>query len=390
MLIRVAPLRAVYRHSQDTFTSCGRACVQMIVSSLTQGPSPGTAPTPAEQALPVPTTQAQVQAMEAFPLDDLTQPSWYTHPDELRDVLRSHPALRPPNPDYSNWRIGSHASFADMIADVYETLKAGMPAIINIRTADHWVVVASVDESGGAVTALQLLDPVYSVFNPGSAGHTYMDNCGLGSDGVTWWQPWDISRANLAGLEVAIGNVPPPAGLTNYQGRFVTVGYGAARPSPQIARRTELYRRRRPVQKAKTRLDRIIEELRRFANEFAVAKLQALLDPPPVPLTRTVKDIDSQWAPYTLASLFREDLEYGLVAAFGQPHDELMHFRFTSSRQLVDSLDGDPAEPLWWTRRFLPALQSPYFPFRRTAHAGQPVYRRALDGEIVMLPASPD
>jgi hypothetical protein len=300
-------------------------------------------------------------------------------------VLTTAPDLNPPNQNYSQWRLGNHATLDDLLANVYLTLKGGMPAIINIRGSDHWVVVASIDADNDAVVAVQMLDSLYDDFNPGGASHTYMDICGLGSDGSTWWQPWSLSAANLASYEVAIGTVPPPTGLTNLAGRFVGIMYGQAPAGTVvITEKTKVARKKRPRPRGETQVDRVRAELGRFATEFAEERLARLLDPQLPLVLRQVRDIQARWAPYTLASGFRADLEQGFVAAFDPADDVLMHFRFLKGPQVTRSLQGDADEPLWWTREFGPSLPSPYFPYRRSTEDGQVVFKRVIDGEALI------
>ena len=75
--------RTVYEHSQDLGSFCGRACAQMVISSLIQGPAPGSLPTPAEEAAEIPVTQEQLRLREDYDFDDTKNDSWFTHPDEL-------------------------------------------------------------------------------------------------------------------------------------------------------------------------------------------------------------------------------------------------------------------------------------------------------------------
>lgn len=196
------------------------------------------------------------------------------------------------------------------------------------------------------------------------------------------------SASSLASLEVAIGSVPPPPGLASYQGQYVAIVHGASQQQGLLQRVAKLMKARRVRQTwptASTPAERFLEELRRFGNGFAVSKLQALLEPVPVPIVRRVEDVAGTWRPYWLWSAYSDSLGYGVMAAFDTERDALLHLRFTRHAKLARSIEGDIHEPLWWTRGFLPTLQSPYFPFRRESHGGAFVYRRALDGEVLTL-----
>src|SRR4029450_7104332 len=114
----VTPAQALFRHSQDSGTSCGRACAQMVISSLTQG-------LPA--ATPIAVTQNALQGREGDPLDNTSTPSWFTHPDELLALLRT--AAEFSTADHpTEWRVASRPSLKNLLADGGAGMARRMPA----------------------------------------------------------------------------------------------------------------------------------------------------------------------------------------------------------------------------------------------------------------------
>ena len=129
---------------------------------------------------------------------------------------------------------------------------------------------------------------------------------------------------------------------------------------------------------------RIREELLRVSGLAGLQELTELVAENGPLIVRHVQDIDAQLRGYTIASLFSERLGRGLVGIFDFGDQQFKHLRLTGDRMLTDSLAGDPAEPLWWTRQKLETFFSPYFPFRREKAAdGRIVYRRLVDDHQV-------
>src|SRR5262245_26214645 len=106
--------RPVYEHSQDQSTFCGRACAQMVISSLIQGPPTGKSPTPADEMQPIPVTQAELRDREPYAKD--VEGTWFTHPDELLGVMTTAPELAG---GLSDWRLAvlddKDALFAEVL-----------------------------------------------------------------------------------------------------------------------------------------------------------------------------------------------------------------------------------------------------------------------------------
>src|SRR6185295_16676670 len=126
----------VRRHeSDDVRYDCGRACAQMIISSLTQGVLSGMAPTPLQMAAPVPVGQGTLRSREANQVD--VDGFWFTDPDEMVAMMQTAPELVAVG--MTNWRLAHCPTKEELLAQVLASLKLGMPAVLNIRTSDHWV-----------------------------------------------------------------------------------------------------------------------------------------------------------------------------------------------------------------------------------------------------------
>jgi len=104
-----------------------------------------------------------------------------------------------------------------------------------------------------------------------------------------------------------------------------------------------------------------------------------VLSSPHEHVARLVQDVSGALYPYYLLSLFSPVLGYGVVGAFKVRDHHPLHFRFTNNRKFAQSLEKRPEEPLWWTRRWLRSLRSPYFPFARQLKANKFVYQRLFD-----------
>lgn len=380
--IRYPAAREVYRHaSDDQRFDCGRACAQMIITSLVHGVSAGTTPSTVQKAFPASVIQDDLRKLEADPVDVAGQ--WFTHPDELVALLQGDAQLNALG--RADWRVANCDTLPKLLSYIGLTLQRGMPAIINLRSADHWILVRSVDYDGGAVSFLQMLDPLNKRGSPGATAHTYLDGCAF--DGTTWWDTIDLQSPNLATWSVQIGSFPP----NNYQGRYVGMVYG-----PPPLTQQELLEMKRWAAKSRRRpagphpWERIREELKRIAALLGVPELDRILDPYPEVTIRMVRDIDGSPDGYTIASLFRKDLEYGLLAIFDPVDQAFSSLRLTADQNLTSSIgSGQSDDALWWTRRPLETLPSPYFPFRRETVNDKPFYRRLVD-DYAYTPPSPD
>jgi hypothetical protein len=383
------PTLAVFRHASDMPAfDCGRACAQSIISSLIQGVPIGQVPTPAQRAQPVPATQDTLQQREAYPVD--VPGNWFTHPDELVQILNTDPGLVALG--RAHWKVGAYDTPGELFEQVGLTLKRGVPAILNIRTADHWVTVRGVDYTSGVVTFVYMLDPLNQRNSPGPLGHTYYDGCA--GDGTTIWETINEDPGDLAATwSLPVGNFPP----ANYAGKHVAIVYEPPPFNPfSVLNVAELIRLRNRLKRFIKRPKwptpplRIREELRRVAAATRDPELTALVEPD-TPLTiRYVHDIDARLRGYTIASLYDPRLERGLIGIFDFVDQLFRHVRLTTDRRLVDSIAGDPAEPLWWTQRRLETLFSPYFPFQREkTDDGRTSYRRVFDDVRLDAPEPP-
>jgi hypothetical protein len=378
----IAPTRAVHRHAQDTDTSCGRACAQMVIASLAQGPPAGGSPTAAHKAAAVVVSQKALQDRETDPVDNVVTPSWYTHPDELEALLHGASELSAADQD---WRVVSHSELTDLLADIVLALERGMPSIININSSDHWVVVVGAQVTNkGKLQSLVMLDPLPLAPLP----HTYIDQCSISFDGVTVADPWRLSKKQLGDFDVQIGDVPPPPGMTDFSGQFLAIIHGAptsgadleikgqeiapdgAEPLPPP-----------PSGGAGGGAHPLIAELAVTARNWNIPGLQDLLADDVTPVIRTVHDADGSASTYLLLSLFNDKIGRGVVATF-DPNDKnaLKHLRFVKSPLLPPDVD----ENLWWSQKPLRTLPSPYFPFRRPGGSAE-AFERVFDKVTIKI-----
>ena len=373
------PTLAVFRHASDNARfDCGRACAQSIISSLTQGVPVAQTPTPAEKARPVSAaTQDQLRQRESYP-SDITG-GWFSHPDELVEILNKDPGLQLLG--HVHWKVGAYGSSGELFENLGLALQRGFPAILSINEEDHWVTVRGVDRTSGVVSFLYMLDPLNPALSPGPLLHTYYDGCA--GDGTTLWEVLENTTDVIDTWELPIGNTLPD----QYKGKHVAIIHEPPQPPggvhPDIR---DLLRLRRRMQKLQKRPKgptpplRIREELQRVAEETKVDELVSLVAEQSPLTIRYVHDIEAKLRGYTIASFYSERLEQGLVGIFDFNDQKFRSLRLTGDRQMVTSLAGDSAEPLWWTRHGLETLFSPYFPFRREkATDGRIVYRRQFD-----------
>lgn len=378
MVTTHVPTLQVFRHaSDDAAHDCGRACAQSIISSLTQGVPAGNITTSSDEAQLVPVTQGELRALESDPTD--TPSTWFTHPDELVALLNQSPHLVALG--YTDWRVVAVDSRPELLEHIGASLDRGFPAILNIRPSDHWVLVRSVDRTDGVVSFVRMFDPLRPRNAPPASAHTYRDGCS--ADGDIPWETLDLSVGSLATWSLSVGSFPP----ANYAGKYVGIAYGPppTRIDDLLAMRRRLCKlQRRPV--GSTPPERIREEWTRVAVTYGVHELQTILREHREPIIRYVHDIDAKERGYTIAATFSETLGHGVIGIFDFADQTFLHARLTSDRTLIDSLAGDPAEPLWWTRRPLETLFSPHFPFRRVLGQIQPTYRRLADDFELVVP----
>jgi hypothetical protein len=372
------PTLQVFRHaSDDQAHNCGRACAQSIISSLTQGVA-GTSTTDAQRAQPVPVTQEDLQALESPPIADSAN-RWFTHPNELRKILRESPHLVALG--HTDWWVAYEEEEKDLLEHVGASLAAGFPAILNIRSNDHWVLVHGVDVTNGVVSFVRMLDPLNPHEAPGPDDHTYVDGCA--TDGEELWETLDLTAKSLGDYNLEVGTTEP----ADYQGKCVAIVYKKPKDLKDKRRLHRLQRTQRRSPGGATPLERIFEELTRISQAYDAPEVAALLRERREPTIRFVHDIDAKERGYTMSAVFSDELGYGLIGIYDFNDQAFLHARVTSDRKLVAGLAGDPAEPLWWTRGPLETLFSPYFPFRRVPDQLQPTYRRLADDFEIKTPS---
>jgi len=121
------------------------------------------------------------------------------------------------------------------------------------------------------------------------------------------------------------------------------------------------------------------------AGELRLVEINALLAAANLSvLVRVVEEISQPRETYVLASIFDNDRGNGLIGIFAPVSYRLKHFRFTRHRETCTQLEQvKSGEQLWWTRRGLPSLRSPYYPFVREDGPTGPRYKRLIDGEYM-------
>jgi hypothetical protein len=380
------PNRPVYEHSQDAATFCARASAQMVISSLVLGPPTGNPPTPADEKDEIPVTQDELRRREQYPNDDVYNESWFTHPDELLKLMKEAPELA----GQTDWRLAVEGDIDGIYAELILALQGGMPAILNVYNNDHWVVIAGVgvDDATSKLNFMIALDPLPQLTEP--VVHTYIDDCK--QEGLTYVETADDSdhEVELGGLQLEICSRPHPSDLTDYAGKCVALVYGPGwnreladklRKLRRLPVPPYLWQPKAPLSAtiSQSSIDEMQQALLSRAQSWEIPRLSTVLSSPHEHVARLVQDVRGALYPYYLLSLFSPALGYGVVGAFKVRDHQPLHFRFTNNRKFAQSLQKRPLEPLWWTRRWLPSLKSPYFPFARQVVGNKYVYQRLFD-----------
>jgi hypothetical protein len=409
---------AVLRHQQDSGLNCGRACAQMLIAHVAQAAAArGSAVT----------DQSILQTREPFPQDDIKNPSWYTHPDELQILLAQAPELQGFG---TSWNVEVRETFKSLSAVMLEALVNGMPSAITTGPTDHWMVLvgAGVSDDNG-LQFLQFLDPLPPIGQ--ATAHTIGDNCGLGFNGETY-VPQEVTSGQFGSFGFRVESVPPPGNLTNYSDKFVAVVGSTVSVAPPVAAevadggteaenggteaengRTEgnnggargrdrnAPRRRRggEPQNVKRWIERseptimrgnLVDALAALAARWRLPPLRDLVDSSPTDAVRRVQNIDRITDHYNLFTLRSQNHRYGLIGG-AAPDGTLLHFQFTTNSRLLDSIAAaPPGEPLWWSHRRTRTLSSPYYPFRRLNPlvVTQPRFSRLFD-DFEVSPETP-
>jgi hypothetical protein len=368
-MVRYTTAVPLYRHASDTqCCDCGRACAQMIISSLVFGALPGIVP-----SRPVPIRQDQLKALEANPTD--TPGNWFTFPDELHTLLVTDPSLVAAG--LTDWRLANVRTPVELFAWASKSVRAGKPAVINIRAADHWVCVRSVIyDTNGVLTLIECLDPLLQAPQnpPGPNDHTYQDRCNIEVEWAVIKQP----PGELGTWEVEVGSTPP----ATYQHRCVGIMYG---PGPlstadvaKIDASAQMYQYKKPGPPDPE--ERVRELLRELARD--IPEITDILQETNVITPHIVRDLAHRERPYTIAAAFVPHLERGFVAIFDQEVNTFFRIRLTSNKKLTDSITKvETGAPLWWQRRGLSTLYSAYFPYLEIADQGATKFRRLIDDQ---------
>ena len=386
--------RTVYEHSQDKGSYCGRACAQMVISSLIQGPPTGSLPTPADEAAEIPVTQCELREREDYPNDNTKQDSWFTHPDELLKLMKTAKEFAG---SFQDWRLAVCPDQPTLFTEIIQCLQGGMPAILCVRRGDHWVVIVGVelDDATAEVIRMIVHDPLPQ--NLGDVTHTYVDSCK--QEGLTYVVHAEdpLTQAELGKLELELKSAPPPPTLHNYSGKCVALVYGPSW-NRELAKLRQIrvlpvppyvWRPNAPL--SVTVPDATIDAMRQAlvarAQQWEITWLRDLLVAQHEQVARIVYDVKQQLTPYHLLSLFAPTLGHGVVGVFRLRDDQPLHFRFTRLRTFGESLKAHPGQPLWWTVDWLPELSSPYFPFTRQTVNNKSVLRRLYDDYVLELDA---
>jgi hypothetical protein len=361
----------IYRHESDRAgADCGRACAQMVISAFHLGRR--NPPTPNHMVTPV--TQAHLMSMESYPTDP-GPGGWHTFPDELVTVLNSSEQLRALGLD--RWRVAEHpatdAGLDALMEEIAGPLERdGVPAILNIKDPDHWVVVPTVWLGAkGQVRSLQYVDPAGWSHDPESS-HTYVDDCQEEADADYWNTK---TPTGLAQIDLEIENVPP----LDYQGKYVAIVHG---PGQQFRRRESsgVSERDTPVDLSLAPSQLVADSLRGLAADLDLTDLETLLRLGPRVRVWLVKDIGKSDQQYALASVSHPHSRHGAICVCNAATKEVGHLTISRRSETWKSLEEVPeSETLWWSGE-RSAVWQPQFPFRFEAGTTQPRYRRLIDG----------
>jgi hypothetical protein len=400
----------VYRHRQDTGVACGRACAQMIISSLGQAGSVATTLIAVEQET--------LRTREANRID--IEHWWFTEPDELCALLSSAAELSATDRD---WRVAAHPSSDKLLADLILGMQAhGRPAAVTTGANEHWMVLTEVQSNNLGQQVFVFLNPIPSSIPVDTlAGisfqHQFMDTaCGLDQQpmvvvnrgheladlnltvkGIT--PPKKIHIVSPAGEARPGDQLPPPSAVGTYSGKAIGVTFG---PPPLAAAINQLAQQLKTTRLSQFRImapdpvDLVNSSLRtRFRSlveSFSLAPVRHTLTAPDLTIraTRLIEDLVSGGRKYVLCSGYSDQARAGFVAAFDpSTQGELLHVQITDDQELVNSLARYPGEPLYWTLEptsHFPPLALPYFVFRKKAgHPG--ILIRLYDnveGEVII------
>lgn len=379
----------VYRHRQDTGVACGRACAQMIISSLSQAGS-------AANTL-IAVGQETLRTREINPID--IELWWFTEPAELRGLLANAPELAAADKD---WRVAAHPTADKLLADLILSMQAhGRPAAVTIGANEHWVVLTTVRKEG-THQVFEFLNPLPSdLVHAGPFQHRYQDaDCGLDQQlmvvvntgnaladlnlkikGIA--KPTTIKVVSPAGEVKKGAKLPPASTVGSLTNKAVGVTFG---PKPAVTAINALARELKSSRLQQTRLmaadpvdvvrSGLAAQFRAFTSSFEISPVQRILAAPDLAIQaiRVIQDVQQPNLKYVLASGFSQQAKAGFIAAFDSSvTGELLHVQITRDEALIRSLARAPGETLYWTTAqtsHFPPMAMPYFVFRRKP--GQP------------------
>lgn len=390
MTIIASTTQPVFRHRQDQGVSCGRACAQMIISSLGQAGTAGTTSINVEQET--------LRTRETNKID--IENWWFTEPDELRALLAGAPELTSANQD---WRVAVHTTADKLLADLILGMQAhGRPAAVTTGTTEHWVVLTRVQQNAAGQQVFEFYNPLPSPLVHGIAfQHLYMDAlCGLdqepmvvvnrGSEladlnlkiaGIP--KPTTIKILSPPGEHQAGVKLPPASAVGTYSGKAVGVAFG---PRPATARITKLAGDLKTTRLSQQRImashpvDAVRSNLRlqflTLTDSFDLTSVKRILGSSDLQIvaTRVVEDLADRTQKYVLCTGYSNQGRAGFIAAFDAAAEgSLLHLQITTDVTLIKSLTAFPEEVLYWTLQptsHFPPMAMPYFVFRRSP--GQP------------------
>jgi hypothetical protein len=410
MAIIATTTKPVYRHQQDTGRDCGRACAQMIISSLSQAGSSASTIIAVEQE--------ELRQLETNRID--IEHWWFTEPDEFCGLLKTATDLNATDRD---WRVASHSTVDKLLADLILSMQAyGRPAAVTTGAIEHWMVLIAVHKDAADKFVFLLFNPLPSsiasnvLLGAPPFQHKFMDACGTDQQPLLVVNHGsDIADLNLkiAGFtkpkkakvvspaaEVQQGvKLPPPSAVASHSGKAVGVVFGASTPTETLTLLAATLKSSRlnparlmvsnPVDAVQSALP---ARFRSLTESFQIKAVQQVLMAPDLAITaiRQVTDLKQPNLKYVLCSGYSHNARHGFVAAFdGSAQADLLHVQITNDMTLIKSLAAFPGEPLFWTTEqttHFPPMAMPYFVFR--AKPGQPgtlvrLYDNA-EGEVVI------
>jgi hypothetical protein len=361
----------------------------MVIASLYLGSQSS----PPVEASPVPVTQQQLRSLENYESAHLGADGpgqWSTFPTELVALLNTSPELQSIN--RANWKIVTHlaSNHPDLardkiLKDIATSVAAlGMPAILSLKTNDHWVLVSTVwvDDANGSVDSIQFADPAGWPSTATGAGHTYRDNCEMGGS-----QYWVVTTsADLASLDLKIGTASP----TTYKDKCLAVVYKEPGQQPSLVKalkKKEKPRKTPPPPPvfltvgASPQQAAVFADLQQIAHRLDLDELRPLLTAGARVRVWRVKDIDGSAQEYALALVDSPNSRRVVIAVCDPVTYAVSRFQLPTKNSGLDSLINVPEkETLWWTRKLEDTYWQPFFPFRREDLATGPRYKRLIDG----------